>query len=217
MNSSLSRAFSSGVGSPSCCCTVLSTAGTQRDTCEQSKTVVGEGGRHRHRSSSLTIVFVILVLLPRSLLSLLLLLQTTLDETLLVGVEEEVGEPSCASRWCPLCIVLHGLLRALQHLKQNVIQKLLKNTKLSSKKCINWTVNYEIKPMQIFQVWQPALPHALTSSSVRYWPMYCSYSSGALIRICSSLKYWPSRGGTRTEGWQGGKKRRTHHFSLRHS
>ncbi|KAA8584867.1 hypothetical protein FQN60_003561, partial [Etheostoma spectabile] len=61
-------------------------------------------------------------------------LKATLDETLLVGVEEEVGKPPCASYWCP------------------------------------W-----------------------------YWPIYCSYSSGSLIRICSSLKYSPSGRGGRAE------------------
>lgn len=78
-------------------------------------------------SAFLTIVVV--VLLTRSILSLLLLLQAILDETLLVGVEEEVGEPSCASRWCPwspLRIALHGLLGAFQHLKHLSFRSYLK-------------------------------------------------------------------------------------------
>lgn len=69
-------------------------------------------------SPSLTDVLFILVLLLRSLLSLLLLLQAILDEMLLVGVEEEVGEPSRATPCFPLRISLHGLLGALQYLQR---------------------------------------------------------------------------------------------------
>lgn len=70
--------------------------------------------------SSLTIFFPILVFLQRALLSLLLLLQPVLDETLLVGVEEDVGEASRAAPRAlrsPVCTSLHGLLGALQHLQ----------------------------------------------------------------------------------------------------